>query len=96
MLPVDGRKGLIMTAGEIARRHFAAALTAAAAERQDADAVARAMLAQAIANMLAGAASPTCGPSFSRPPTIWIPTRTTSSCGREVGAPALDGGVDSG
>jgi hypothetical protein len=53
MLPVDGRNGLIMTAGEIARCHFAAALTAAAAERQDADAVARAMLAQAIANMLA-------------------------------------------
>ena len=41
-----------MTAGQIARKHFAAAITAAKAERQDLDAVARNILAAAIASML--------------------------------------------
>ena len=41
-----------MTAGQIARKHFAAAITAAKAEGQDLDAVARNMLAAAIASML--------------------------------------------
>lgn len=41
-----------MTAGEIARHHFAAALAMAAAERQDVVAVARAVLARVVANML--------------------------------------------
>lgn len=41
-----------MTAGEIARVHFGAAMAAANAEGQDADAVARAMLSCAVASML--------------------------------------------
>lgn len=41
-----------MTAGEIARKHFAAAMAAAKAEGQDSDAVARNMLAAAISSML--------------------------------------------
>ena len=41
-----------MTAGEIARKHFAAAMDAAKTERQDLDAVARNMLAPAITSML--------------------------------------------
>ncbi|MDZ4866844.1 MAG: hypothetical protein SGI91_05940 [Alphaproteobacteria bacterium] len=41
-----------MTAGEIARRHFAAAMADCAAVGHDADAVARAMLSAAVASML--------------------------------------------
>lgn len=41
-----------MSAGEIARRHFAAAIAAARAEGQDSDAVARCMLSAAISSML--------------------------------------------
>lgn len=41
-----------MGAGEIARRHFAAAIAAAKADGHDLDAVARGMLAAAILSML--------------------------------------------
>lgn len=41
-----------MSAGEIARTHFSAAMAAAKAEGQDLDAVARNMLSQAITSML--------------------------------------------
>lgn len=41
-----------MTAGDIARKHFAAAMTAAKAEGQDADAVARNILSLVITSML--------------------------------------------
>jgi len=41
-----------MSAGEIARAHFSAAMAAAKAEGQDLDAVARNMLAQAVTSML--------------------------------------------
>lgn len=40
-----------MTAGEIARTHFAAAMAAAEAANQDADAVARNLLSLAISSM---------------------------------------------
>ena len=42
-----------MTAGEIARTHFAAAMAAANEARQDADAVARNLLSLVISSMLA-------------------------------------------
>jgi hypothetical protein len=42
----------IMSAGKIARSHFAAAITQAKAEAQDLDAVARTMLAEAVKSML--------------------------------------------
>jgi hypothetical protein len=41
-----------MTAGEIARKYFAAAMTAAKAEGQDGDAVARNLLSLVITSML--------------------------------------------
>ncbi len=41
-----------MSAGEIARTHFAAAMAAAKAQGQDQDAVARNMLSAAISSML--------------------------------------------
>jgi len=41
-----------MTAGEIARAHFAAAMAAAKAQGQDADAVARNLLSLAVSSML--------------------------------------------
>lgn len=41
-----------MTAGEIARTHFAAAMAAAKAEEQDVDAVARNLLSLVISSML--------------------------------------------
>ncbi len=41
-----------MTAGEIARAHFAAAMAAAKAQGQDADAVARSLLSLVISSML--------------------------------------------
>jgi hypothetical protein len=41
-----------MTAGEIARTHFAAAMAAAKAEGQDGDAVARSLLSLVISSML--------------------------------------------
>ena len=41
-----------MSAGDIARRHFAAAIAAAKGEGQDLDAVARNMLSLAITSML--------------------------------------------
>lgn len=41
-----------MSAGKIARGHFAAAITQAKAEGQDLDAVARTMLAEAVKSML--------------------------------------------
>jgi hypothetical protein len=41
-----------MSAGKIARSHFAAAITQAKAEAQDLDAVARTMLAEAVKSML--------------------------------------------
>ena len=41
-----------MTAGEIARKHFAAAMAAAKVEGQDGDALARNMFALAVASML--------------------------------------------
>lgn len=41
-----------MTAGELARLHFSAAMAAAKAEGQDFDAVARAMLSAAVSSML--------------------------------------------
>ncbi|MBP6012969.1 MAG: hypothetical protein KBA31_12140 [Alphaproteobacteria bacterium] len=41
-----------MSAGDIARRHFAAAIAAARDEMQDADAVVRTMLSLAITSML--------------------------------------------
>lgn len=41
-----------MTAGEIARHHFAAAMAAATAQGQDRDAVARAVLALVVTSML--------------------------------------------
>jgi hypothetical protein len=41
-----------MTAGEIARTHFAAAIAAAKAEGQDVDAVARTLLSLAVTSML--------------------------------------------
>ncbi len=41
-----------MSAGKIARSHFAAAITQAKSEGQDLDAVARTMLAEAVKSML--------------------------------------------
>lgn len=41
-----------MTAGEIARTHFAAAMAAAKTERQDVDAVARNLLSLVVSSML--------------------------------------------
>jgi hypothetical protein len=41
-----------MSAGSIARSHFAAAITQAKSEGQDLDAVARTMLAEAVKSML--------------------------------------------
>ena len=41
-----------MSAGKIARSHFAAAITQAKAEGQDLDAVARTMLSEAVKSML--------------------------------------------
>lgn len=41
-----------MTAGEIARTHFAAAMAAAKAEGQDPDAVARTLLSLVVSSML--------------------------------------------
>jgi hypothetical protein len=41
-----------MTAGEIARTHFAAAMAAAKVHGQDADAVARNLLSQVVTSML--------------------------------------------
>lgn len=41
-----------MTAGEIARHHFAAAMAAATVQGQDRDAVARAVLALVVTSML--------------------------------------------
>ena len=69
-----------MSAAEIAKRHFSAAIAEAEATGLGHDSVCRALLGRSCPHISKAGASPTSSPNFALSPTIAIPRQTSPSC----------------